>query len=232
MAQKTIILASLQILASKVGPTLDKICHERSRAPALTPRHESHNDVTLVNGLQVLPSEAEIVLPLLARTRGQQRKSVVLLILKSVAVDVEEELGRRFVDGPPAGVAVMVVVLGRRPVRQSQEAEQLLLDLLLLALAREPLHHGLVHAVVHVDAAHPQREAHLDELDEAQQEEQRELGHDLLARRRLGKLESTGEWMIRSDQAVRSPSTGQRCPASRRLSGSGESHFSPPHAIR
>jgi hypothetical protein len=95
----------------------------------LAPRGEAHYHVALVDGPEVLAAEL-----------GPRARA----LLQRALVDVQEELGRGAAHlGPP----------GRRPLRQPQQAQDLVLDLPALPLPDDVVHEGLVAAVVHVEAA-------------------------------------------------------------------------------
>lgn len=111
----------------------------------LTVRRESHDDIALIDRLQILTAEVELpdLVPIM-------RHGLLFLVLaKGVLVDVQQKLGRRPPDlGRPADGAP-------RTFRHSQQVQDLVLHLAFLTLVHHAVDYRLIEAVVHVQTADP-----------------------------------------------------------------------------
>ena len=128
-------------------------------------RGEGHYHVARVYRSQILAGEVEL------RVR---RLVLLLLLVEGVLVDVDEELGRGSLHlgrAPAAGGAAGFV--HRRPIGQSEEVQNFLLDGALV-VPGDHVVHRLVEAVVDVQAAHALGEAVAEERQTVQKQQRLE----------------------------------------------------------
>ena len=104
-----------------------------------------HDDIALVDGFQILTGQIE--LSGLSMLAGDW--FVVIVLAKSIFVDVQQKLGSRPFD------LRWPVDCTSRPIRQTKKVQNFMLDLVLLLLGNYPVNDGLVKSIVDVKSTHP-----------------------------------------------------------------------------